>query len=382
MVCLLCQATGHTQRSCLMKKTCCLLSLPTDNPLRPAVPATTRCTVALCAHHFKCPRCGEDGHEADTLALLADRWLINPRNKGRSISRRPGVGPLRGCDFVCKLVDDEQAADICEGVRAGYFSRAQTKTVAAASVATLSSQLNGNAVRGSLDPVQAVDLLASSGAKASTLHGINREAHDIAARLRKQGSSAVDAAVAAARQLGPLVSGGQHSGAAPQSGHELAAAARATKRSKTAHLAEKLLTARTGAAPAAAPAGPISAAVPAVLADPAWPPGERSKFEATLPVVPVAGRPSLSPCQVAELALCAMFGVDHTTNHTTLSNQILRSAASSHVTGFALTCGAFSPANIAERLCAWPVQEGDLLSKSTLLLMVAAWARDYVMSLL
>lgn len=382
MVCLLCQATGHTQRSCLMKKTCCLLSLPTDHPLRPSVPAGTKCTVALCAHHFKCPRCGEDGHEADTLALLADRWTINPRNKGRSISRRSGVGPLRGCDFVCRLVDDQRAADICEGVRAGYFSRAQTKTVAAASVANLSGQLNGNAVRGSLDPVQTVDLLARSGAKASTLHGVNREAHDIAARLRKQGTSAVDAAVAAARQLGPPVQGPARSMVAPQSGYELASAARAAKRAKAGHLAEKLLNARAGSSPVLPPAGPTSAAVPAVLADPAWPPGERDKFEATLPVIPIAGRPSLSPRQVAELALCAMFGMDHATNYTLLTNQILRSAASSHLSGFALTCGAFSPANIAERLCSWPVQEGEMLSKSTLLLMVAAWARGYVMSLL
>lgn len=382
MVCHLCQATGHTQRSCLMKKTCCLLSLPKDNPLRPAVPATTKCTVALCAHHFKCPRCGEDSHEADTLALLADRWVINPRIKGQSISRRPDVGPLRGCDFVCKLIDEERAADICEGVMAGYFARAQTKTVAAASVATLSDQLSGNAVREQLDPVQTVDLLARSGSKASTLHGVNREAHDIAARLRKQGSSAVDAAVAAARQIGPHVQGGAHSEVAPQSAHGLTAAARARKRSRTENLAEKLLTARKEAAPALPIAACPSAAVPAVLADPAWPAGERAKFETTLPVIPVSRRLSLSPTQVAELALWAMFGVDHGTHHGTLSNQILGCAASSHLTGLALTSGAFSPAKIAERLCSWPVQEGDLLSKSTLLLMVAAWARDYVMSLL
>lgn len=45
-----------------------------------------------------------------------------------------------------------------------------------------------------------------------------------------------------------------------------------------------------------------------------------------------------------------MLGPDFAQSHTRLTGRVVESATDSHLTGFALTCGASSPAAIAERL--------------------------------
>lgn len=116
-----------------------------------------------------------------------------------------------------------------------------------------------------------------------------------------------------------------------------------------------------------------------ILSD--WGPGQRARFAAALPLVPPERREVWSSRGVAEQALASVLGPEFAGSHTRLTGRVVKSATDSHLTGFALMCGAFSPADVAERLCAWQFEAGDT-SKATLLVMFSAWAEGYVNSLL
>jgi len=81
-----------------------------------------------------------------------------------------------------------------------------------------------------------------------------------------------------------------------------------------------------------------------------WSEGQRARFSKPLRLVPAAVRTHITPRQVAEQCLSALFGASHAISQSSISIEVIKCATDNNLTGFALMCGAFSAAYIAERL--------------------------------
>jgi len=127
--------------------------------------------------------------------------------------------------------------------------------------------------------------------------------------------------------------------------------------------------------------GPEPTAVADNCSMAAWSEGQRARFSKPLRLVPAAVRTHMTPRQVAEQCLSALFGASHATSHSSISIDVIKCATDNNLTGFALMCGAFSAADISERLCSFSLSGQCDMATSTLLVMAAAWAEGYVNSL-
>lgn len=78
-----------------------------------------------------------------------------------------------------------------------------------------------------------------------------------------------------------------------------------------------------------------------------WEAGKRAQFAATLSSVPCTCRVAWPSRFVAEHALATVFRDDFARTHAQLTGQVVTSACDSHLTGYALMCGAYSAADLA-----------------------------------
>ncbi|KAK1859176.1 hypothetical protein I4F81_001773 [Pyropia yezoensis] len=243
----------------------------------------------------------------------------------------------------------------------------------------------GNLFAVGSSPADTIDLIGQGEIKSSTLHKSNKRAHELAIGGRKAGMSAVNAALAAAEQIRRESSSGGGSLPAKStigpasSAQSLSIAARAAKRIKADALATEL---RGRSRDPAASSGEGASMAPDHSGNlSGWGPGQRARFASAVPLVPPDRRVVWSSRGVAEQAMASVHGPDFAETHTGLTGRVVKSATDSYLTGFALMCGAFSPADVAERLCSWRSDDGDI-SKATLLVRFSAWAEGYVASLL
>jgi len=87
-----------------------------------------------------------------------------------------------------------------------------------------------------------------------------------------------------------------------------------------------------------------------------WSEWQRARFSKPLLLVPAAVQAHMTPWQVAEQCLSALFGASHATSHSSISIQVVKCAADNNLTSFALMCGASAAADIAERLCSFSLR--------------------------
>jgi len=86
----------------------------------------------------------------------------------------------------------------------------------------------------------------------------------------------------------------------------------------------------------------------------------------------------MTPQQVTEQCLSALFGESHAAFLSSISIQVIKCAADNNLTVLALMCGASSAFNIAERPFSFSLSGQCEMDTSTILVMAAAWAEGYV----
>lgn len=338
---------GHKQSSCVMRKFDCRRMLPRGHEFGLPV-ARSWCGNARCiCRHERCSECDRLGHDVDSLALNPERYKLSPAGNGTSILRKTCTNVLKGDDFAFVNVDDVKAAKMGEGIRDGYEAWYISRQLKASSVGVRS----GNLFAVGHSSADTINQIVQFEIKSSTLHKDNKRAHELATRGRKAGMSATEAALAAPKQIRRGTGGGQattpaaSSVGSPSSLQALAWSARQSKRHRADALAVELRGKTQAPRASTRPLDRIEIAEEDNLRG--WEAGKRAQFAVTLSTVPFTSSVAWPSRLVAEHALATVFGDDFARTHAQLTGLVVNSACDSHLTGYALLCGACSAADIA-----------------------------------